>query len=549
MNACFLPIDLPNSALIQAAIIGASTLVLEDPATIGAGLLVADGRISFATAAIGLFVGLVVGDLGLYVAGRFFQPVAGRWISVREEKVARAKRWLDRNMLSAVLLGRFIPGMRLATYTAAGWVGASWGRFSAAVVAASLVWTLLLLFLVGTLGGAVVPLLGGLKWSAAAAVLVLGVALPFSVSQLGGRRLAERSGRPRRAYSFYEFWPGWLFYLPVAAWWGWLSLRYRSLTLPTLANPSIPLGGLVGESKCGVLDLVSNPGRGFVAPYLAWVNRTASPEPGDAAECAARAVEAAGFTYPLIAKPDNGQRGWGVQFVGNREALRCYVNAFPTGQTIVFQQYVSAPMEAGVLYTRLPGESMGVVTSLTIKQFPSVTGDGTRTLRQLIEADPRAKRIRHRYYARHAARLDKVIPDGENVQLVFCGSHTQGAIFVNANDLITRALSRRFDLIARSMPDFRFGRFDVRFSSIDRFLEGEEFLIVEINGAGAESTHIWDAEMPITGAYRALFQQFDALFRIGAENRRRGFRPAGPIRLLREFFHYVNLSEHYPPSS
>ena len=51
----------------------------------------------------------------------------------------------------------------------------------------------------------------------------------------------------------WEFWPTWLFYLPILPWLAWLSLRYRGVLIWTAANPGIPQGGVVGESKHGIL--------------------------------------------------------------------------------------------------------------------------------------------------------------------------------------------------------------------------------------------------------------------------------------------------------
>src|SRR6266436_1854234 len=52
----------------------------------------------------------------------------------------------------------------------------------------------------------------------------------------------------------WEFWPAWVFYFPVAVNYLWLTIRYRSFTLPTAANPGIFSGGFVGESKIATLQ-------------------------------------------------------------------------------------------------------------------------------------------------------------------------------------------------------------------------------------------------------------------------------------------------------
>ena len=120
-----------------------------------------------------------------------------------------------------------------------------------------------------------------------------------------------------------------------------------------------------------------------------------------------------------------------------------------------------------------------------------------------------------------------MLPAGAAFRLAFAGSHSRGAIFRDGTALVTPAMEERFDAIARSIPEFWFGRFDVRFADVEALRRGEGFTIVELNGAGAESTHIWDSRTRLRDAYRTLFRQYAALWRIGAANRRRGFRPEG----------------------
>src|SRR3546814_20146204 len=86
------------------------------------------------------------------------------------------------------------------------------------------------------------------------------------------------------------------------------------------------------------------------------------------------------------------------------------------------------------------------------------------------------------------------------------------------------------------MPEFYFGRFDVRFRSVEALGRGEDFQILEVNGASAEAIHIWDPEQTVRETYRVLFEQFRLLYVIGAGNRDRGHRPislAGFLALQR----------------
>ncbi len=355
----------------------------------------------------------------------------------------------------------------------------------------------------------------------------------------------ESEGPP---LSFYEFWPMWAFYPPVLAYAAWLMLRHRGALLPTVANPSFPGGGFVGESKAAILDLAVKEAPEWVAPFVR-IERPAAP--GDIEQetrDALATLHAAGLDLPVVAKPDLGCRGAGVKLVDTRERLAAYLRAFPAGATLLLQQLVPHEGEAGVFYVREPGAARGRIVSLTLKYFPHVIGDGRRTLRELIEADPRAGRVPQLYLRRHAARLHEVPRAGEAVRLAFAGSHSRGAIFRDGTALVTPAMEARFEAIARALPEFHFGRFDLRFARFADLQRGEGFTILEINGAGAESTHIWDRRTPLLKAWRDLMRQYRWLFQIGAANRARGHRPLALREFLAAWQRERRLVPLYPPT-
>ena len=354
------------------------------------------------------------------------------------------------------------------------------------------------------------------------------------------------AGRKERLVSPFEFWPPVLFYLPVGFYYLWLALRFRGLTLPTASNPSIYAGGMVGESKAQIFSLVPDRFRSLIAPY-ALFRWPQGVDTVDGALAATReAMGRAGLAYPIVAKPDVGQRGDGVRPVRSDEQLRAYLERFPRNAEILLQELVGYPGEAGVMYFRRPGEDRGTIFSLTLKEFPAVVGDGKRTLRELILADRRARRIRKLYFRRHEAELNRVVEAGRRFPLVFAGNHCKGAVFKDGCHLATPKMLDAFHRIAVSMPEFHFGRFDIRFRDLDSLRAGIGFKIFEINGAGAEATHIWDARTTLPQAYGTLFRQFRALFEIGAENRRRGHKAMGTLRFLKDFFSYTMMARRYP---
>lgn len=353
----------------------------------------------------------------------------------------------------------------------------------------------------------------------------------------------DTSGKP---LSFFEFWPMWAFYPPIALYAVWLMLRHRGVLLPTVANPSFPGGGFFGESKAAILALAMKHIPQWVAPFV----RIERPiVPGDASverDAALATLQRAGLALPVVAKPDLGCRGAGVKLVRSEADLLAYLQAFPAGASLLLQRLVPFEGEAGVFYCRRPGQARGRIVSLTLKYFPHVTGDGQRCLRELIQDDPRAGPLQHLYLGRHKARLDEVPAAGESIRLAFAGSHSRGAIFRNGTHLVTAQMEARFDELASRLPEFHFGRFDIRFERFADVQRGQGFTIVEINGAGAESTHIWDRGTSLLRAWRDLMLQYRWLFEIGAANRRRGFKPLTLAQFRSDYRREKQLTPLYP---
>ncbi|MCE9522631.1 MAG: ATP-grasp domain-containing protein [Alphaproteobacteria bacterium] len=349
----------------------------------------------------------------------------------------------------------------------------------------------------------------------------------------------DMSGPP---VSYFEFWPQRYFYAPMMLYWAWLTLKHGGrFSLPTAANPAFPMGGWIGESKAAVFDVSGDYARSFIAPWAVFDRA----ENSTAAEALA-AARKAGLAFPFVVKPDLGCRGVGVRRVRNERELADYIAAFPIGRRMVFQKLVDLEAEAGIFYVRRPNEARGRIISLTLKYFPHVYGDGTSTLKQLIEGDRRAGPLADIYLPRHKDRLDMVLPAGEPFRIAFAGSHSRGTIFRNGNDYVTEAMTYAFDRIAKDVKEFYFGRFDVRFSSIEALQAGRDFTIVEINGVGAESTHIWDRKTTLREAYAALMKQYAAMWEIGAMNAKRGFKPASVRELWRAYRDEVKLWAEYP---
>lgn len=329
-----------------------------------------------------------------------------------------------------------------------------------------------------------------------------------------------------RRLTRWEFWPPWMFYPPVVAYMAHLMVKHGSVTLFTAANPSILAGGVVGESKYDILRGLSGAG--------AYVARFALIRGELSTATKTRLVQ--GFitenalSFPVVLKPNHGQRGSGVVIVRSASALKECLEQLHA-DTIV-QEYVPGE-EFGVFYYRRPSEAEGHIFSITEKRFPTVVGDGRRTLERLILDDERAVCAARLYLERHEEQLQTVLDDGVVFPLAELGSHCRGALFLDGGHRLTPAMESRFDAIARSFDGFFFGRFDVRAAAgLDEFSAGEGFKILELNGVTSEATHIYHPGTPLAKAYRVLAEQWRIAFEIGAENRARGIAPTSVRQLV-----------------
>lgn len=163
---------------LQALAVIAGTFVLEDATTVIAAAQAQAGAISTPVALGALYVGIVLGDIGLYGLGALSARLrwARRWLP--PERMRRGRDWLGGHVVRVVLASRFLPGTRLPVYTACGFLGADFKRFVLAAVVATLAWTSVLFAVSLAVGGVLLDHLGAWRWAGtvglAAAVIVAG---------------------------------------------------------------------------------------------------------------------------------------------------------------------------------------------------------------------------------------------------------------------------------------------------------------------------------------------------------------------------------------
>jgi hypothetical protein len=177
-----------------------------------------------------------------------------------------------------------------------------------------------------------------------------------------------------------------------------------------------------------------------------------------------------------------------------------------------------------------------------------VRGNGVDNIATLIATDLRLRRTTDS--AKHECRYEhSYVPAlNETVRLSTIASTRVGGAYRDASECATPELLARVEAVARDMGVFLAGRFDVRYGSLASLQRGE-FTIMEVNGAGSEAAHAWDARYSIRDVYRIVFAKQRLLFQIGDANRRLGYRPIGWRRLASLYIGQLRTMRAYPPSN
>ncbi len=316
----------------------------------------------------------------------------------------------------------------------------------------------------------------------------------------------------------------WLAYVPFFGYLLYLMARHRSVTLFTAANPGIASGGVVGESKSHSLALLSRVD-GAVADFFVVQKR------GDSrgmARAAASGMARMRLAFPVVVKPDVGERGNGVAVVHSRREMARYFRQ-ATGSVIV--QRLVEGIECGIFYIRYPDQTRGRIVSIAQTCFPEVEGDGRHTLDELLRCQIDPARRHAARLRMGAKRLREVPAAGRRMRLVELGFYCHEATFRDRGVWNTPALERAIERLSRAHPGFHFGRFDVYAESVDALRRGD-IKVIELNGVIAEATHMYDPSGTLGGALGVLREQWRAAFEIGAANRTRGAVPTPTGQLL-----------------
>ncbi len=289
-----------------------------------------------------------------------------------------------------------------------------------------------------------------------------------------------------------------------------LALKARAVFFFTAANPLIENGGFLMESKKLIYDTLPE------GTYPITLKFTQKDSHADILN----QFKKLNLAYPIIAKPDIGMRGLATQKIESEKELINYVSK--VNFDFLLQEYIDFPEEAGIFYVRMPDESSGKITGIVMKEFVIVEGDGHSTIRQLIQSNPRFSLQMKALEQEYNGHLDSVLANGEKLNLVPYGNHARGSKFIDATQMVNEKLSATIHNICTQVPEFYYGRLDIRFKSFADLENGKNFSIIELNGAGSDPTHIYDPKHSIFFAWKEIIRHLNLLFRVSKVNMKSG---------------------------
>jgi hypothetical protein len=209
-----------------------------------------------------------------------------------------------------------------------------------------------------------------------------------------------------------------------------------------------------------------------------------------------------------------------VKIIRNREERNRYAQLLD--RPFLLQSFVDFPVELSIFHVRHPLENKGKITSITGKKLLSVAGDGKSTLHELILNNDRAF-LQYPFLCRQPdINMDEVLGINETRVLVRIGNHARGTTFLDFTSQSDEQLEERIDLISKRIPGFFYGRFDILCKSIEDLKAGQNFAILELNGAGAEPAHIYHPGFAYFKAQKTIMQHFHHMYRIAMHHHNAG---------------------------
>jgi len=327
----------------------------------------------------------------------------------------------------------------------------------------------------------------------------------------------------------WEYWPIYIFNIPILFIWLWNAIRARDLFFFATTNPGIDTGGFFGESKSDILKHIPHAFK----PITLLIRTQVRENELDSL------LKSSGLQFPVIAKPEVGERGWLISRINTLDELKSYLREHPID--MILQTYVDLPLEVSIMVYSMPDGSKADVTSICQKYFLQIAGDGKQSIGELIMQQDRAVLHLEKLVNRFGSRWNEILDDGQVLILESVGNHCRGTMFLNKNGEIDEEITRIMVMLLKTMPEVYYGRFDMRVGSWADLRKGSTIRVLEFNGTSSDPAHIYQPGYSLFKAYREMAYHWKVMRKIAQQNRQRGHEPVRfkkIVSALRLYFRY-----------
>jgi len=323
----------------------------------------------------------------------------------------------------------------------------------------------------------------------------------------------------------WEHWPLLMFYIPNIPYAFVHGIVARNLVFYTAVNPGIKNSGIGSESKFKTLQILPKK----------YIPKSVLHRENQDVEITLKYMKEEGIDFPLIVKPDVGFRGLLVKKIENKGDLIKYIHKYPI--SMIIQEFLTHPNECGIFYYRHPNEKIGKISSITLKEFLTIEGDGESTIKELVYSNERAFLYYDLIKDDPLITWSEIPENGERIKLSSIGNHSKGTRFINGNHLINEQLENSLNELNHKVNGWFYGRLDVKYSTLEDLYKGN-FKILELNGILAEPTHIYDAsKMNYWKALKTIRTHWKQLYKIARYNHKHNqVSYSKTVPFLREMF-------------
>ena len=286
------------------------------------------------------------------------------------------------------------------------------------------------------------------------------------------------------------------------------------MTFFTVANPKLEGGGMLGENKLDIHEILHPDFVPKTIPYDNSIKNIKNIK---------KTLTDNRLKFPLIIKPNTGANGKGVYKADNISHLIFLLENIEN-QNLIIQEFIELEREFSIMYYCLPETNETIAYSVIEKIYPSIIGDGQSTIKDLID-NLSNDRLRMDFLdKKFEGRWEEVLPKGKKVIVDYIGNYLSGATFEYCDVDIPDSLGKTIYKAITETAAIYFGRLDVKANSIPELLAGN-FQIIEVNGAKAEPLELYTPNISDKRKMEILRNHWKMLHIISKQQREKGYRP------------------------